>query len=178
LEAENMQHGYSSGLDLQVSLYGGCLYMNDGKINQRAVPTISMYLVNTGTPKSSTGDCVEASASYFKTGTLGDDFAAVTNMMDAAFQVANMQHAQEAIQANHELLTHIGVVPARVQEFILAVRELGGAAKTCGAGSITGDKGGVALVVIEDEAALKELCARFHYSLLPVMGETRGVHII
>jgi mevalonate kinase len=178
LEAENMQHGYSSGLDLQVSLYGGCLYIKEGQLHQRAVPTLPMYLVNTGSPDATTGECVEAAAPYFKTSQIGNDFAAVTNAMDAAFQAEKVGDARRAVQANHDLLVRIGVVPSAVQEFITAIAAMGGAAKICGAGSISGDKAGVALVITEDEAALADLCAHHHYSLLPIIGESRGVHVI
>jgi mevalonate kinase len=178
LQAENMQHGYSSGLDLQVSMYGGCLYIKEGQLYQRAVPTIPMYLVNTGSPANTTGECVEAVAHYFKTSQIGNDFAAVTDAMDAAFQVAHLVHAQEAVQANHDLLVRIGVVPQAVQQFVTSLHEIGGVAKICGAGAISGDNAGVALVVTQDEAALAELCARYQYSLLPIVGESRGVHVI
>jgi mevalonate kinase len=178
LQAENMQHGYSSGLDLQVSMYGGCLYIKEGQLHQRAVPTIPMYLVNTGSPANTTGECVEAVAHYFKTSQIGNDFAAVTDAMDAAFQDAHLVRAQESVQANHDLLVRIGVVPEAVQQFATSVQEMGGAAKICGAGAISGDKAGVALVVTQDEAALAELCARYQYSLLPIVGESRGVHVI
>ena len=178
LEAENMQHGYSSGLDLQVSLYGGCLYIQEGLLQQRALPTLPMYLVNTGSPESSTGECVEAAAPFFKTSQIGHDFAAVTMAMDAAFQAEHVRNAQLAVQANHELLVRIGVVPPAVQEFMTAVAAIGGAGKICGAGTIAGDKAGVALVVTDDAPALEALCAQHHYSLLPISGEARGVHVI
>ncbi len=61
LQAENMQHGYSSGLDLKVCLQGGCILVKDGETHSRAVPNLPMYLVNTGTPKTTTGECVSPS---------------------------------------------------------------------------------------------------------------------
>jgi mevalonate kinase len=178
LEAENMQHGYSSGLDLQVSLYGGCLHSHEGRISQRKLPNLPMFLVNTGTPRSSTGECVEAAGRYFRSNHIGDDFAATTNHMDVALQATDLLEVQQAIRNNHTLLTHIGVVPKRVQQFINDVQYIGGAAKICGAGAVAGDKAGITLVVMEDEAALAKLCAHYHYTLLSVLGESRGVHII
>jgi mevalonate kinase len=178
LEAENMQHGYSSGLDLKVSLYGGCLFLNDGQLEKRELPQVPLYLVNTGSPRTTTGQCVEAAARIFKTGSIGDDFGAITRAMDDALQANALHATQIAVNANHDLLNRIGVVPAKVNKFIHEVRALQGAAKICGAGAVAGDAAGIALVVMEDAAALTQLCDRYQYSLLAVSGETRGVHVV
>ena len=178
LEAENMQHGYSSGLDLKVSLHGGCVYAHEGLLTQRAIPTMSLYLVNTGIPKTSTGECVEYVAKHFQQSSLGLDFAAVTMAMDAALVANEMQALQAAVMANHDLLTHIGVVPLRVQAFIRDIQAFGGAAKICGAGAVAGDKAGAVLVVTDQAAELAALCLRYDYNLLAITGESRGVHVI
>lgn len=178
LEAENMQHGHSSGLDLKVSLHGGCIYVKDGHIHTREVPELPMYLVNTGTPETSTGECVAAVAHHFKNSEIGNDFAAVTEAMDAALQSNKIESVMQTISQNHALLVKIGVVPEAVQRFITDIQHVGGAAKICGAGSIAGNKAGVVLVVTQDEAALKELCSQYHYHILPVTGEKRGVHVV
>jgi mevalonate kinase len=176
-EAENMQHGYSSGLDLQVSMKGGCLYMQDGQIFERNIPDLPMYLVNTGLPDSSTGECVEAAASYFKESNIGNDFAAVTKAMDSAFIAKNIEQAIDTILANHNLLVEINVVPQAVRQFISEIKEIGGGAKICGAGSVSGNKAGVVLVVTENEPELIALCTRHQYSMLPIACEPRGVHV-
>lgn len=178
LEAENMQHGFSSGLDLRVSLYGGCIYVKDGQMHQRTVPALPMYLVNTGSPDTNTGECVARVAHHFKESTIGDEFAAVTENMDAALQANQLDRVREAITANHQLLVKIGVVPERVQCFIEDIQKSGGAAKICGAGAVSGQNAGVVLVVTENESALRNLCLQFQYSILPVTGDTRGVHVV
>lgn len=178
LEAENAQHGFSSGLDLRVSLYGGCLFIKDGHIYSRAVPNLPMYLVNTGLPETSTGECVQAVAHHFKTSGIGDDFAAITEAMDEALQTNQCDAMMQMMTANHELLVKIGVVPQAVQNFIKEIQLTGGAAKICGAGAVAGDKAGVVLVMTEDELTLKEICARHHYNILPIAGVSRGVHVI
>lgn len=177
LEAENMQHGHSSGLDLRVSLHGGCILLEDGEMYSRAIPTLPMYLVNTGTPDAGTGECVDAVAHHFKTSQIGDDFAAVTHQMDQALQDNNLLNVQHAIHENHRLLSYIGVVPQRVQQFIADVEAIQGAAKVCGAGTVLGEKAGVVWVLADDLNALTQLCERYHYPLLPVSGESRGVHV-
>ncbi len=177
LEAENMQHGQSSGLDVRVSLQGGCLFIKEGQIQNRAVPSVSMYLVNTGTPETTTGECVTMAADHFKNSSIGNDFAAVTEAMDVALQQNQFDDIQQSIRANHELLTRIGVVPLRVQSFIKDIERNNGAAKICGAGAVAGQKAGMVLIVTQDENALKELCMKYDHAILPIMGETRGVHV-
>jgi len=177
LQAENMQHGTSSGLDLHVSLHGGCCYVKDQIISVKAMPTMPIYLVNTGTPQTSTGECVTKVAHYFKQTTIGDDFADVTETMVKALDKDSYIGFKNAITANHDLLTKIGVVPLRVQRFIEKVKMLGGAAKICGAGAVSGDAAGIVMIVIEDEFMLTTLCQKYGYEILSVSGEARGVHV-
>ncbi|MBX3709574.1 MAG: hydroxymethylglutaryl-CoA synthase [Gammaproteobacteria bacterium] len=178
LEAENMQHGHSSGLDLRVALQGGCLYMQGENIETRSIPTLPMYLVNTGTPRTTTGQCVEKVAPHFKSSQLGDDFAVVTKAMDNALQQQSWRSMREAIRHNHQLLTKIGVVPGRVQTFISQVESSGGAAKICGAGAVAGEQAGVVLVVSEDKNVVNLLGSRFGYNVIPISGEPRGMHAV
>lgn len=176
LEVENMQHGYSSGLDLRVAMQGGCLYMRGQRIETRALPALPMYLVNTGSPDATTGQCVEKVAPYFREGSLIDDFSAVTQAMDVALQQQEWRKMQEAIRGNQRLLTDIGVVPERVQQFVSLIENAGGAAKICGAGSVAGDKAGALLVVSEDQQHLASLSSRFGYNIIPISGEPKGVY--
>ncbi|VVC76545.1 Hydroxymethylglutaryl-CoA synthase [Aquicella siphonis] len=176
LEVENMQHGYSSGLDLRVAMQGGCIYMRGQTLEPRSIPSLPMYLINTGSPESSTGHCVESVAPYFKSGRLGEEFTAVTTAMDTALKQQAWRGMQEAIRGNHRLLTDIGVVPERVRKFVSLVEAAGGAAKICGAGSVTGDKAGAVLVVSDDQQSLASLSSRFGYNVIPISCEPRGVY--
>jgi hypothetical protein len=69
------------------------------------------------------------------------------------------------------------VVPETVQDFIAKINAFHGAAKICGAGAVAGNHAGVVLVVTDNESALTELAAQHHYSILPITGESRGVHV-
>lgn len=178
LEAENMQHGHSSGLDLRIAMLGGCLYVHDQTIERRTVPAVPLYLVNTGTPLTSTGQCVEKAAPHFSSPSLGDEFAAVTVAMDKALQQSAQPELALTIKENHRLLSVIGVVPEKVQQFIKEIENTGGAAKICGAGAVAGDQAGAVLVLAQEMQTIKSLCERFHYTIMPVAGEPRGVHVI
>lgn len=178
LEAENMQHGRSSGLDLRVSLQGGCWYVKNAELIPRSLPLMPMMLVNTGVPATTTGECVAAVSHYFQKGQLANDFADVTQAFDAALQQNNFNHMLEVVKENHLLLTQIGVVPHRVQEFIAELEWLGAAAKICGAGAVAGERAGVVLVFAKEMTAVKKICEKYHCDLLTIAGEMRGAHVI
>lgn len=178
LEAENLQHGQSSGLDLKVAMQGGCVYIADNALQARSLPELPMYLINTGTPESSTGECVQHAASFFKSNQLSDDFANVTNAMDVALQQQAYSKAQEAIRYNHQLLSAIEVVPKKVQAFITDMEQVGGAGKICGSGAVRGDQGGAVLVMIEDKTHLNDMCEKYGYELISIAGESRGVYAL
>ncbi len=176
LEVENMQHGHSSGLDLRVALQGGCLYSHGQEIQMRSIPIMPMYLINTGQPATTTGQCIEKVANHFRSSLLGNEFAMTTNKMDIALQQQSFREMSEAVRHNHQLLTAIGVVPDKVKQFIAHVETIHGAAKICGAGATSGDAAGAVLVLAEDEQAIRSLSSRFDYNIIPLSGEARGVH--
>lgn len=176
LEAENMQHGHSSGLDLKVALQGGCVFMEGNTFAARDLPRSPLYLVNTGTPASTTGQCVEQVMPHFKNNTVRDEFAVVTRAMDHAIRDQSWPDLVEAVKINHALLTRIGVVPEKVQQFIRAIEKSEGAAKICGAGAILGDRAGAVMVTSEDKAHIIKLCTQYDYNITPITGVTRGVH--
>lgn len=175
LQAENMQHGISSGLDLYVSLYGGCCYVKDKKVTAKTMPEIAMYLVNTGTPKTTTGECVATVAKHFKQSSIGHDFAAITDAMVGAITL--QQDLRNIIYTNHQLLNRIGVVPEKVNAFIDEIYQMGGAAKICGAGAISGDNAGIVMIIIDDITLLNRINKKYDYPILPIVGEARGAYV-
>lgn len=176
LETENLQHGYSSGLDLRIVTQGGCLYMHEKLFSARELPASPLYFVQTGLPMATTGECIEKVAPYFRSQQLLDEFAVVTKNMDLALRHGSLNDFRESIRANHRLLNHIGVVPEKVQHFIAELESVGGAAKICGAGSVIGEGGGAVIATIDEKPALSALCLRYGYSCTPIQGDTRGVH--
>ncbi|MCD6040171.1 MAG: hddA [Gammaproteobacteria bacterium] len=176
-QAERAQHGKSSGLDLQSSLHGGCLYFKEGKISKRVPPVLPLYLVNTGQPQTNTGECIVAASTYFKNGEISHDFAAVTDALDNALKLNKMQEAIFAVRENHKLLNAIGVVPLRVQQLIMEIEKKGGAAKISGAGAVAGNNAGAVLIAIEDVAVLHEISHRYQQEIIPIQCEARGVYV-
>jgi len=175
-EAENLQHGYSSGLDLQLAMSGGCLRFEEGRIAKRNIPNLPMRMVQTGVPHSTTGECVSHVAKNFKQSSIWSEFAEVTNQLDEALQKSDTLKLQSCIRENHRLLVDIGVVPPRVQEFVRELEKTGAAAKTCGAGSIRGEKGGVVLVVSDRDVS--SIAEQFGYPMQQFQGDFNGTHLV
>ncbi|HSX20529.1 MAG TPA: mevalonate kinase [Gammaproteobacteria bacterium] len=173
---ENLQHGRSSGLDLHLSTYGGCVLFKDGEVQARPVPQMPMYIVNTGKPTSSTGECVSAVAPLFKDQGLANEFGNVTRNIDQAINQNDLHDFKRGIKDNHALLQRIGVVPAKVSKFIHAIEQYGGAAKVCGAGAVSGKNAGIVLIVADPE--IKDLVKMHGYSLQTIQVDPYGTRII
>jgi mevalonate kinase len=176
LEAEKLQHGKPSGVDSYISLYGGCASFKQGEAQSISLPRMNMYMVQTGIPESTTGECVMQVEQNFSDSGIWSEFEAVTNAFEEAIRTNNEQKVRWLVRENNRLLTTIGVVPARVQQFIADVEQWGGSAKICGAGSVVGDKGGIVLVL--SDTAPAGLCREYGYTVSPVRGDPLGTRIV
>lgn len=176
LEAEKLQHGFPSGVDSFISLNGGCALFRNGEATSVPLPRLALYLVNTGTPAATTGECVVAVKSKFEHDAIWNDFEAVTLNLEKAIRENKLEDVQQAIRENHRLLARIGVVPAKVQQFVGEIEQQGGAAKICGAGSVAGEHAGM-VVVLADRAPV-ELCQRYGFELTTVRGDPLGARIV
>lgn len=174
LEAEKLQHGLSSGVDSYISLNGGCARFQNGQATPLIFPQLSLYIVNTGSPASSTGEAVMHVASRFKTSPIWKEFETVATQIEKA--LTSYSCLQRLIRINHELLTYIGVVPKKVQNFISELQKEGASAKICGAGAVHGENGGIVLA-LADKSPL-ELCKKYGYSLIEAQGENQGARLI
>ena len=176
MEAEKLQHGFPSGVDSFISLNGGCALFQNGQATSVPLPRLAMYLVNTGTPGATTGECVVEVKNRFERDVIWNDFEAVTLALEKAVRANKLEDVQQAIRENHRLLSRIGVVPAKVQQFIGEIEAQGGAAKICGAGSVLGEAAGMVLVLAERNPA--DLCQRYGYELSTVRGDPLGARIV
>jgi len=176
LEAENLQHGHASGVDTYISLHGGCARFQEGRAEKIPLPRMPMHLVNTGTPITSTGECVTHVRERFSQSRIWEDFETITRAMEIALAQNNIEEIQRLIRENHRLLSEIGVVPEKVQGFVADVEKWGAAAKICGAGACGGDNAGIVLVC--SEKAPKEVCERYGYDIISVRGEPLGARIV
>lgn len=176
IKSENLQHGYSSGLDVHMVYHGGCIYYRPGQFETREIPQFPMQLINTGKPASSTGECVTHTAAHFKDDSLGPKFTRITNEMMQALKENNLGKIANLVRENHRLLVSLGVVPTTVQDFIAEIEAQNMAAKICGAGAVSGENAGVVMVVGEKD--ISELAKKYGYSITPIQADTRGSHVV
>ncbi len=176
LDAENMQHGRASGVDSYISLHGGCARFQNGEVKPLPLPGGPLFLVQTGTPQTTTGECVMTVAKAFEHSRIWEDFSGVTAAFEQSLVTGDITGMQASIRDNHRLLARLGVVPLRVQAFIREVEALGGAAKICGAGAVAGEGGGMVLVVAPHPPV--ELCRKYGYDLVAVRGEPLGARMV
>lgn len=176
LEAEKLQHGNPSGVDSYISLHGGCARFEQGSARSLALPRMKMFLVHTGVPQSTTGECVMSVERGFSSSSIWSEFEAVTNAFEEAVQRNDAQQMRMLVRENNRLLTAIGVVPPVVQQFIREVEVWGGSAKVCGAGAVIGENGGVVLVLSDEKPAA--ICAKYGYDVSPVRGDPLGTRMV
>ncbi|HNX53736.1 MAG TPA: hypothetical protein PLD51_07795 [Pontiellaceae bacterium] len=176
LETERLQHGHPSGVDSYISLYGGCAAFQNGQARSVPLPRMKMYLIETGTPEATTGECVVQVKEQFQHDLIWNDFEAVTGEVEKAVRENNSALMRSLLRENHRLLCRIGVVPPKVQQFIADVETAGGAAKICGAGSVRGQAGGVVLVLADFMPVA--LADKYGYKVSPVRGDPLGTRIV
>ena len=176
LEAEKLQHGNPSGVDSYISLYGGCACFKEGVATAMSLPRMNMYMVQTGRPKTTTGECVMEVEKIFKNSQIWSEFEGVTLAFEEALRTNDVQKLHWLVRENNRLLTAIGVVPKRVQQFIAEIENWGGSAKICGAGSVAGGPCGVVLVFADAPPA--ELCSTYGYTVSPVRGDPLGTRMV
>jgi hydroxymethylglutaryl-CoA synthase len=165
-DAEKLQHGYPSGLDMQTSFDGGCVYFHAGKLTPCELPDFPLYVVNTGTPAVSTGDCVVDVKSRFESDDpIWQAFSTLTHTFASTLSEMTLEKFKQFICENEQLLERLGVVPTRVVNFIRDIERANGSAKICGAGAISGDNAGMVLIVSDDEPAMTLVCQQHGFSL-------------
>lgn len=176
LEAERLQHGHPSGVDSYISLHGGCATFRQGVAQSLSLPRMKMFMVHTGVPETTTGECVSAVEKKFRNSKIWSEFEAVTCAMENAIRDNNEAKVRWLVRENNRLLKAIGVVPKRVEQFISEIESWGGSAKICGAGAIRGNGGGMVLVFADE--APTSVCEMFGFTVSPVRGDPLGTRIV
>ena len=173
-QAECLQHGNPSGVDLHVSHEGGLHLFQHGSSKRLPDLPREIHLVFSGIPSSNTGACVAHVQQFSHKAEVWKSFEAVTQAMTETLQ--DEAGMIDLIRENHRLLVELGVVPRRIQHFIAQVEDRGGAAKICGAGAIEGDAAGMIWVICSQP--IDDLLLVFDFSSMKVSGDGQGTRII
>ena len=176
MQCEQLCHGTPSGVDPYISLHGGFIRFQNGQSKSLRVPKSRFYLALTGTPDSSTGECVLRVKERFAKHAIWNEFEEVTASLQEALVLDYYPSICDTVRRNHQLLTEIGVVPYTVQKFISDIEKQNGAAKISGAGSISGDSAGAVLIFLQ--RAPKELCSHYGYQLLQIECDKHGLRFL
>lgn len=148
LDAENIQHGKSSGIDVQMALNGGMALYQKGIFTKLSCDfPWPILIINTGPSASSTGECVTHTQEVFKKNTnLIQEFSELTQNILISIQEKNLANFLKLIKHNHHLLIQLNIVPEKIQNLISKIEQAGGAAKICGAGTLIGDSAGIIFI--------------------------------
>jgi mevalonate kinase len=176
LALERLQHGHPSGVDTAVCVYGGLLWFQQGQRTPLGEAPPAGRLIFTGTPESSTGECVEDVRQRLEGDPIWDQFERVTKDMLACLTSGDEAGWRATVKTNHGLLVQIGVVPEAVQRLIAGIEAAGGAAKICGAGSIRGNAGG--MVTAFGGRHVDTLCQDAGYKTFALKGGVSGVETL
>lgn len=172
IKAENLQHGRSSGLDIYLSLLGGCLYMTPNNRQNITTPLPPITWLHTGTAESTTKDCVaHCKTKFSQDSSLAYAFSHTTQAIKQyLIDEPNETRLKHAIQQNHRLLCRLGVVSEYAQQLIQTIEQQGGAAKISGAGTLQGKGCGI-IWAVHDPQGLAALAKDQQLQL-----ETSHVH--
>jgi mevalonate kinase len=163
-EIENLAHKTASGVDTTIVTYGGVIMFRKQKKNLRfknlkfkKLP--KFLLVDTGKPAETTGEMVYRVSSKLKRKTQNcfRQIGQLPEEIIRALSFSDLNYLSHLIKENQKLLEELGVVGDKAIRIIREIKEIGGAAKICGAGGIkTGS--GIALVYHQDLEVIKKYC--------------------
>lgn len=152
-EVEKFMHGTPSGGDNTACCYGGTVWFEKGVAeNVRAPPFLGrVVLVHSGKPDKTTGELVQHVRSLpgqYRTKRV-DRLGRLARAMRGALAANDERLFIGIINEAQQLLGELGVSTKRIDALAGMVREIGGAAKVCGAGA-----GGIVLCYHPDRARL------------------------
>lgn len=156
----------------------------DGSFKKLNISTSNMFLINTGRPVVTTGECVSKVKKYFVNDSkIGYEFSDLTLNLEKELSSNNINEIIMLMRENHKLLDYIGVVPARVNNYINQVHSLGAAAKICGAGAVSGDTAGAVLAVCPEQdqesmVSLNKLSQEYGFTMQAVKLDGHGIRVV
>ncbi len=177
-ELEKAAHGNPSGVDNTIAINGGILlYQKEKSFKKLTLNKLPQFLlVNTGKPVETTKEMVEKikikypsprqKKSQSKAGpprveNIKNNLAKIGSLPKKfveALKFGNVDNLSHLIIENERCLEELGVVGEKAIRVIKEIRQIGGAAKICGAGGIKNGSG-IALVYHQDLTVIKKYCS-------------------
>lgn len=174
---ERLQHGRGSAIDAAATTFGGVVKVQNDHVTLLPEKIGDNWFIwNSGSPKSSTGETVSAVRESFEFSTIWQHFEQVTQDFERIIYSSDDQQKLDLIQENQRLLQQIGIVPNAVADVIQRIESMGGSAKVCGAGSSSGDRGGLVLVYAPKGNAA-EIASRLNIHLQPLKLSYQGAYV-
>jgi len=159
-DIEKFNHGNPSGGDNSACCYGGFIWFQRGSPRNLISPFFSsapeilgkFVLVNMGRPEKTTGELVQAVRDLpedyrnIRTSVLGR----LAYEMKQTLENRDVDRIAGIINRAQQILSELGVSTEKIDKLVLGVKEVGGAAKLCGAGG-----GGTVLCFHKNKEELK-----------------------
>ncbi len=181
-ELEKIIHGTPSGGDNSACCFGGLVWFrksqptNEIRSLKEEIPykLENFILVNTGPPEKTTGELVQQIRNLEETfrQTHIDDLERLTLEMLQVLKAKNYTRMKQIINEAQKNLAELTVSTPGIDNLCSSIRELGGAAKLCGAGG-----GGIVLCWHEDVNKLKKQIRLLGFEPLEVDLAVEGVRV-
>ena len=178
--AEQKKHGKPSGGDNSTSCFGGLVWFKKDEglkplgIDLPKSVSNNFYIINTGTPKETTGEMVSLVRGMIEKNPdqiqeIFDEQEKLVKELLVALKNKVDEEIIEIIKSGEANLEKIGVVSKFSQNIIREIENSGGAAKICGAGGISKSTG-IILIYHREETRLKEIGLDYQSLILGAEG--------
>lgn len=186
LELEKRMFPSASGIDTTVVTLGGLNVFDQGrhkKLHNFSVIK-NLTIVNTGTPKETTGEVVAAVREFKES--FPEKFSMICSELGEIARewikfFENYQHVDklkektpEIIKKNQYLLNKLPVVSKSTKTLIKEIEKMGGAAKISGAGGIS-DNSGIILVYHQNTKKLNDFLNKKGLEFFPLKFSEAGI---
>jgi len=107
MAGERLYHGQPSGVDAWLTIHGGMVRFQHGEAKPLPLLTRPLYLVHTGKPESSTGECVQYIRQQHGRSSIWQEFDQVCQQFETAITRSQSESLLEAVRSNHRLLVQL-----------------------------------------------------------------------
>ncbi|MBF8246818.1 MAG: hypothetical protein ISN64_02385 [Rickettsia sp.] len=162
---ENLQHGYSSGIDIKTSFFGGIFKFADNKIHNIQIKEDifrKFFIIKLSAKENTSITVSQVIDNFKKENNIWKKFAQIALEIEKNISNNDLSKLIENIKINNLLLKQISVVSAKNQKIISYIEKYGGAAKISGSGSLKNKFSGIIFAISEIEI-IKFLSKKYNF---------------